>query len=272
MFFFGPSIRVLKNCLPGYAAGVKVMAKMWYLVLAVFIGLCLLTVYWFGTITTGFVPEEDQGYFLALVQLPDAATIERTQAVMKQVNDIALKTPGVADVVAVTGYNVIDQIKQPFAGFAFVILKPWGERKTPETQLEAIMAAMRAKTGKIPQARVMIANAPSIPGLGATGGFKYEIQDLNDQGVEALTRAVDNFISQARKRPELVGVYTTFNPGRAPALPGGGSHQGQNPQGFNYRYLRYPADQPGIAVCQRVQQVRPGLPGLSPGRGRGPSR
>jgi HAE1 family hydrophobic/amphiphilic exporter-1 len=181
-------------------------------VLAAFIGLCLLTVYWFGSITTGFVPEEDQGYFLALVQLPDAATIERTQAVMNQVDDIALKTPGVADVVAVTGYNVIDQIKQPFTGFAFVILKPWGERKTPETQLEAIMAAMRAKTGAIPQARVMIANAPSIPGLGATGGFKYEIQDLNDQGVEALTRAVDNFISQARKRPELVGVYTTFNP------------------------------------------------------------
>jgi hydrophobe/amphiphile efflux-1 (HAE1) family protein len=196
----------------GYAASVKVMAKMWYVVLAAFIGLCLLTVYWFGSITTGFVPEEDQGYFLALVQLPDAATIERTQAVMKQVDDIALKTPGVADVVAVTGYNVIDQIKQPFTGFAFVILKPWGERKTPETQLEVIMAEMRAKTGKIPQARVMIANAPSIPGLGATGGFKYEIQDLNDQGVEALTRAVDNFISQARKRPELTGVYTTFNP------------------------------------------------------------
>jgi HAE1 family hydrophobic/amphiphilic exporter-1 len=196
----------------GYAASVKVMAKMWYVVLAVFTGLCLLTVSWFGSITTGFVPEEDQGYFLALVQLPDAATIERTKSVIKQVNDIALKTPGVADVVAVAGYNVIDQIKQPFAGFAFVILKPWGERKTPETQLEAIMAAMRAKTGKIPQARVMIANAPSIPGLGATGGFKFEIQDLNDQGIEALTRAVDNFINQARKRPELTGVYTTFNP------------------------------------------------------------
>ncbi len=196
----------------GYAASVKVMAKMWYVVLAAFIGLCLLTVYWFGSITTGFVPEEDQGYFLALVQLPDAATIERTQAVMKQVSEMARKTPGVADLVEVSGYNVIDQIKQPFAGFTFVILKPWGERKTPETQVEAIMAAIRAKTSAIPQARVMIANAPSIPGLGATGGFKYEIQDLNDQGVEALTRAVEHFISEARKRPELVGVYTTFNP------------------------------------------------------------
>jgi len=158
------------------------------------------------------VPEEDQGYFLALVELPDAATIERTQAVIKQVNDIALQTPGVANVVAVAGYNVIGQIKQPFSGFAFVILKPWGERKKPETKLDAIMAAMRAKANEIPQARVLIANAPSIPGLSATGGFKFEIQDLNDQGVEALSKAVDNFIGEARKRPELTGVYTTFNP------------------------------------------------------------
>jgi HAE1 family hydrophobic/amphiphilic exporter-1 len=195
----------------GYAASVKVMAGKWYLVFAVFAGLCLLTVFLFRAIPGGFVPEEDQGYFLALVQLPDAATIERTKSVMNQVSEMAQKTPGVADVVEVAGYNVIDQIKQPFTGFAFVILKPWDQRKTPETRVEGIMAGMRAKVSAIPQARVMIANAPSIPGLGATGGFKYEIQDLNDQGVEALTRAVDNFISEARKRPELVGVYTTFN-------------------------------------------------------------
>jgi HAE1 family hydrophobic/amphiphilic exporter-1 len=196
----------------GYAASVKVMARMWYVVLAVFAGLCLLTVFLFSAIPGGFVPEEDQGYFLALVELPDAATIERTQAVIKQVNDIALQTPGVANVVAVAGYNVIDQIKQPFSGFAFVILKPWGERKKPETKLEAIMAAMRAQANKIPQARVLIANAPSIPGLSATGGFKFEIQDLNDQGIDALSKTVDNFIGEARKRPELAGVYTTFNP------------------------------------------------------------
>ena len=144
--------------------------------------------------------------------MPDAATIERTKAVMNQVSEMALKTPGVADVVEVVGYNVIDQIKQPFAGFAFVILKPWDQRKTPETRVQGIMAGMRAKTSEIPQAVVLIANAPPIPGLGATGGFKYEIQDLNDQGIEALSKAVENFIGEARKRPELTRVYTTFNP------------------------------------------------------------
>jgi HAE1 family hydrophobic/amphiphilic exporter-1 len=196
----------------GYAASVKVMARMWIVVFAAFAGLCLLTVFFFSVIPGGFVPEEDQGYFLTIVELPDAATIERTQAVMKQVSEIAQKTPGVADVVEVAGYNVIDQIKQPFTGFAFVILKPWDERKKPETRLEAIMGAMRAKVSQIPQARVLIANAPSIPGLSATGGFKFEIQDLNDQGIDALAKAVEHFIGEARKRPELAGVYTTFNP------------------------------------------------------------
>jgi hydrophobe/amphiphile efflux-1 (HAE1) family protein len=196
----------------GYAASVKVMARMWYLVLAAFVGLCLLTAHWFGTIPTGFVPEEDQGYFLVLVGLPDAATIERTKSVISRVSEVALKTPGVADVLEVAGYNLIDQIKQPFAGFEFVVLKPWDERKTPETRLENIMAAMRAQTSQIPQALVLIANAPPIPGLGATGGFKFEIQDLNDQGIEALAEAVENFIGEARKRPELTNVYTTFSP------------------------------------------------------------
>ncbi len=194
----------------GYAASVKVMAAKWVLVMGVFAGLCVLTVFLFGAIPGGFVPEEDQGYFLALVELPDGATIERTEAVMKQVTDLALRTPGVADVVDVAGYNVIDQIKQPFAGFAFVILKPWDERKTPETQLQGILTSMRAQVHDIPEAVVLIANAPPIPGLGATGGFKYEIQDLNAQGIDALSRVVDNYIGEARKRPELTRVYTTF--------------------------------------------------------------
>jgi HAE1 family hydrophobic/amphiphilic exporter-1 len=194
----------------GYATSVKFMAGKWVLVMGAFAGLCVLTVFLFGAIPGGFVPEEDQGYFLALVELPDAATIERTQKVMKQVSDLALKTPGVADVVEVAGYNVIDQIKQPFAGFAFVILKPWDERKTPETRIDGILARMRAQARQIPEAVVMVANAPAIPGLGATGGFKYEIQDLNAQGIEALSKVVDNYIGEARKRPELTGVYTTF--------------------------------------------------------------
>jgi HAE1 family hydrophobic/amphiphilic exporter-1 len=199
------------NLSNGYAKSVKVMAKAWYIVVLVFAGLCLLTVYLFSAIPTGFVPEEDQGYVYAIVELPEASTIERTQAVMAQFSKIARQTPGISDTVAVAGYNVIDMVKQPFAGFAFVILKPWDERKSPDTRLPAIINNLRAKAGQIPQARVMIINAPAIPGLSTTGGFTFEIQDLNDQGIAELSAVVSNFIEQARQRPELAGIFTTFN-------------------------------------------------------------
>jgi len=195
----------------GYAASVKGMSKVWPLVMLIFVGLCVLAFLGFRTIATGFVPEEDQGYVLAVVELPDASTIDRTQAVMAEVSRLAASTPGVADVLEISGYNVIDLVKQPFAGFAFVILQPWGERKTPETQLPAIIDSLQREVAGIPGAQALVANAPAIPGLGSTGGFTFEIQDLNALGVDALAEAVSNFVDHARKRPELARVYTTFN-------------------------------------------------------------
>ena len=111
--------------------------------MAAFAGLCALMVYLFAVTPTGFVPEEDQGYVMAIANLPNGATIARTREIMDQVSDMALATDGVADVVEVSGYNIIDSVKQPYAGFAFVVLKPWGERTTPQTQLKAIIKSLR---------------------------------------------------------------------------------------------------------------------------------
>ncbi len=210
--FFRAFNRGFEALANGYANSVKLLSKVWVLVLAAFVGLCVLTVLLFESVPTGFVPAEDQGYVLLVAQLPDAATIERTEAVMGHASEMAQNTPGVADVLAVAGYNVIDSLKQPYAGVAFVVLKPWDERTTADTQLDAIMKSLQAQVNQIPGARILVANAPSIPGLGQTGGFTFEIQDLNGQGVEALGKASTNFIEQARQRPELAGVYTTFNP------------------------------------------------------------
>ena len=159
---------------------------------------------------TGFVPEEDQGYVLMIAQLPEAASIERTKAVVAEMREIAMETPGVADVLEVSGYNIIDALKQPFQGMAFVILKPFEERTSPETTAQGIMASLRSKFAQIPGARILVANAPAIPGLGSAGGFTYQIQDLDAQGVDALAAVAENFIEQARQRPELTGVYTNF--------------------------------------------------------------
>ncbi|MDJ0894519.1 MAG: multidrug efflux RND transporter permease subunit [Alphaproteobacteria bacterium] len=195
----------------GYANSVAVLSKVWYLVLLGFAGLCALAYFLFTAVPTGFVPEEDQGYFLMIAQLPEGSTIARTQTVVAEMREIAMRTPGVADVLEVSGYNVVDALKQPFQGMAFVILKPFEERQTPETQVQGVMAGLRAELARIPGARILVANAPAIPGLGQTGGFTYMIQDLDAQGVDALAATAENFIEQARQRPELVGVYTNFD-------------------------------------------------------------
>jgi hydrophobe/amphiphile efflux-1 (HAE1) family protein len=195
----------------GYAHSVKHLSRVWVLVMLAFAGLCLVMVFLFKTVPTGFVPAEDQGYVMMVLKLPEGATVERTKAVMAQASRLALDTPGVEASIEVAGYNVVDALKQPYAGVSFIVLKPWGERKTPETQLDAIIATLQAKVAQIPEARVLIVNAPSIPGLGATGGFTFEIQDLNGQGVEALAKVANHFIEEARRQPELTAVYTTFN-------------------------------------------------------------
>jgi hydrophobe/amphiphile efflux-1 (HAE1) family protein len=196
----------------GYARSVERCARVWYLALAIFAGLCLLAAYLFTAVPKGFVPDEDQGYFMTIVQLPDAATIERTEAVMAQVNDAVMSTPGVWAALEVSGYNVVDGIQQPNAAITWVILEPWGQRTTPETQLSAIIAAVQSKYDRIPGATIVAANAPPIMGLSTTGGFNFELQDLNAAGVEALAAAAEHLIEQAKQRPELSGVYTTFNP------------------------------------------------------------
>ncbi len=195
----------------GYANSVKVMARFWQLTLLAFAGLCAAAFLAFMAVPTGFVPEEDQGYFLVIAQLPEGASIERTEKVVAEMRETAMDTPGVAAVLEVSGYNIVNALQQPFQGMAFVILDPFAERTTPETQVDALMATLRAAYAQIPGARILVANAPAIPGLGQTGGFTYQIQDLNAQGVDALAKAAENFIEQARQRPELAGVYTTFN-------------------------------------------------------------
>ena len=209
-FFFRAFNNGFEKLANGYANSIKRMARFWYVVVIAFIVLCLATVYLFSVLPTGFVPEEDQGYFTVVVELPQASTIERTKTVLGQITDIAKKIPGVADVLTISGFSVIKAFQQPYSGFAFIILEPWDDRKTDDTQLHAIMDNMQSKLNTIPGAAISVANAPAIPGLGTTGGFTFEIQDLNNLGIDALNAAATNFIKEANKRPELAGIYTTF--------------------------------------------------------------
>jgi HAE1 family hydrophobic/amphiphilic exporter-1 len=196
----------------GYANLVEKLSKVRTLVWLAFIGLCALALFLFSSVPTAFVPDEDQGYALVISKLPAGSTIHRTEQVVKQAEKIIMNTPGVSTVVTIAGYNLIDSLQDPSSAISFVVFKSYDERGSEETQFKAIIAHIQGKVAQIPEAMILVVNPPPIPGLGSTGGFNFEIQDLNSLGEKELTKVVKNFIAEANKRPELAKVYTTFDP------------------------------------------------------------
>lgn len=195
----------------GYKRLVALFIRYWYFTLAGFAAF-LVVVYWmFQALPGGFVPEEDQGYLMAAIQTPDASTLERTNRVTERVAKMMLETPGVADVLAVGGFNLIDTIVQSNTAFVIAVLKPWDERSTPETQLDGIMNSFNGQFAAIDDALVFAFNAPPIPGLGSMGGFQFEVQDLNGQGIDAVAKATNDLIAKGNQRPELAGLMTTLS-------------------------------------------------------------
>lgn len=209
-FFFVWFNKIFDRMAEGYKNLVGKLAKVWYLVIVAFIAVLVGIYVLFANLPEGFVPEEDQGYILVSMQAPDASTLGRVQTISKKVGDLMKETPGVKDVLSVAGFNLISDIVQSNAAFAIAVLEPWDERTTQETQFDAIMAAFQDKFQTIDEALVLAFNAPAIPGLGATGGFKVEVRDLDDLGTEALAKAVNEMVEKGNARPELQGLFTTF--------------------------------------------------------------
>ena len=163
-----------------------------------------------GRLPTGFVPDEDQGYLFVNVQLPDAASMERTDAVCKQVEAILARTPGVGDYNTVAGYSLISQSSATYNAFFFVSLEPWEERQTAETDFQAILSALNRQFASIPGALVFAFLPPPIPGIGTGGGFSFMLQDRSGGSVEFLEQNLQRFLEAARKRPELQRLFSPF--------------------------------------------------------------
>ncbi|MGH7905296.1 MAG: efflux RND transporter permease subunit [Candidatus Binataceae bacterium] len=164
----------------------------------------------FRMLPTSFVPPEDQGYFLISVQLPDAAALDRTSAVVNEIEKTLKATPGVQNVVAAGGLNFVSGTYASNAAAVFVILKPWAQRTSPSLSLGAIMARVEAQFSRMPQAMIMSFNPPPIPGLGNTGGFQFELEDRGDHTIQQLAGEANKLIEATRSRPELSAVFTTF--------------------------------------------------------------
>jgi HAE1 family hydrophobic/amphiphilic exporter-1 len=165
-----------------------------------------------GRLPGGFLPEEDQGYLYAGVQLPDASSLQRTSEVCRQIEDIMAKTPGIEYVTSVIGYSMLSGVSNTYSGFFFVTLKPWHERKKAEEKYEAIMAALNQKLGQLPQGVAFAFSPPAIPGIGTAGGVTFILEDRAGKDINFLWQNTQTFLAEARKRPELARVTTTFVP------------------------------------------------------------
>jgi HAE1 family hydrophobic/amphiphilic exporter-1 len=174
-----------------------------FAVIATFFGLHL---------PSSFLPDEDQGYAYINMQLPNAASLERTSAVATQVEQILAKTPGVRYTTSVIGFSLLSLVRTSYNAFFFVTLKPWGDRKSRAEQYQAIKAHLNGELSRLPAAFVFSFSPPAIPGVGTSGGFTFILEDRSGGDVQFLAHNLATFLDAARKRPEIAGLSTTFLP------------------------------------------------------------
>ncbi|PYY23921.1 MAG: hydrophobe/amphiphile efflux-1 family RND transporter [Acidobacteria bacterium] len=174
------------------------------------LGLLTVGAMFFGKKTPkSFLPDEDQGYIYAGLQLPDASSLQRSSEAAKEVEKALMETPGVEYVSSVMGYSMLSGVNATYSSFFFVSLKPWEERKTPETSYDGIKAHLQSVLSKVSSGIAFSFPPPAIPGVGTSGGATFLLEDRSGSGVDFLAKNAKQFVAEARKRPELSGVMTT---------------------------------------------------------------
>ena len=163
-----------------------------------------------ANLPTSFVPDEDQGYFYLNIQLPNAASLQRTEQVTAKVEDMLAKIPGVESSVAVMGFSLLSYVRTSYNAFIWVRMKDWADRKTREQQLQALKARVNTELAKVPDA--VSFSPPAIPGVGTAGGFTFVVEDRSGGDIQFLADNVAKFMAAARERPEIANLTTTFLP------------------------------------------------------------
>jgi len=197
----------------GYAAFLKVIVRRAGLMMILFLVIGGFSGWQFGNIPTGFLPVEDQGYVIASIQLPDASSLERTSAVLKNIDRILEKTPGVADWVSLGGFSMIDGTNASNAATIFIVMKPWEERTDSEQSQAAILARLQRQFFGIQEAIAFAFAPPAIDGLGVSGGFQMQIQDRGGVGLEELQKMTNQMIQDGNAQAGLNNLNSTFRAG-----------------------------------------------------------
>src|SRR5438105_4102689 len=207
-WFFRPFNRVFAWSGNKYSAGVGTVIRKSAIALALYAGLVFLTGWSFNKVPTGFVPTQDKQYLVAFAQLPDGASLDRADAVIRRMSEIGLKQPGVQDAVAFPGLSISGFSVAPNAGIVFFCLKPFEERESAELSGPAIAGALNQKFGAIQDAFVLVVPPPPVMGLGTIGGFKLYVEDRADLGYDALFQTLQTMIGKGHQTPGLAGLFS----------------------------------------------------------------
>ncbi|MBS7842957.1 efflux RND transporter permease subunit [Pseudomonas fluorescens] len=209
-WLFKPFNRFFDKASHGYVGTVRRVIRGSGIALFLYAGLMVLTWLGFAHTPTGFVPAQDKQYLVAFAQLPDAASLDRTEDVIKRMSDIAMKQPGVESAIAFPGLSINGFTNSPNNGIVFVTLKPFEERKDPNLSAGAIAGALNGKYSSIEEAYMAIFPPPPVQGLGTIGGFRLQVEDRGNLGYDELYKEVQNIITKSRGVPELFGLFTSY--------------------------------------------------------------
>ncbi len=208
-WFFDGFNYYLEGITQGYRKLLYALVRVRLALLAGFVGLLALTVWLYVTVPTAFLPEEDQGYFITIIQAPQGVSLQYTSGVMAKVEKELLQVPEIKATFAVGGFSFSGNSANQ--GIIFSTLKPWSERKGPNQSVQAIIGQMFGKFSQISEARIFPLNPPAIRGLGSFGGFTFQLQDLRVNGdLNSLVQTLGQFLGAANQNPALQRVFSTF--------------------------------------------------------------
>ena len=210
--FFDWFNRVFGVATNGFVTSCHLLIRKSLVAVIILVGFVFLTGALGKRIPGSFLPEEDQGYFFSQIILPDSSSLQRTDDIMRQCEEILKATPGVEYYSTVTGLNFLSGVNTTYSGIFFVSLKEWKHRKAPEEQYNAILKHVNAEFYKVAGARAFAFSPPAIPGIGTSGGVTFMLQDRSGKDIAFLSENVAKFTAAARERKELAGVTPMFSP------------------------------------------------------------
>ncbi len=203
--------KVFEICTNFYGKVVANLLRISVVMLIVYAGLIGLTIKGIQVVPMGFIPAQDKGYLVVNMQLPDGASLERSQIVAAEVTKMIREMPGVAHTITIPGYSIVMSVNSSNSAGMFVILSPFEERMhDPNLRADKLVAAIRQKLASVQEASIATFGAPPIDGLGSTAGLKMQVQDRGESGPEGLQGMLENLVSAARAQPSLTGAFSSF--------------------------------------------------------------